>query len=266
MQVFFTTHSQTLLEYINKRNDKNSGKERVSNHYLDNSRGGLEVRVNPTTDFIKKNLQETYSGMTRDKKITILTEDEVGRWFLNKILEKNKFKYISKITMPKISIGWEQLIKLIRTDYATFKNFMIFLDPDLYQNDNGKRLKDLLAGTAFDKYINKNNGNIFFVELGNNIESIFYEYLFDLKQNDPFFYDPVIEGYSLTSKSLINGGPFGEEYKNFKSDLDKIKYWFKNNQYIIDIAFDYWYKTEEQILDDFYKKFSTAFQRILNQN
>lgn len=265
LQVFFTTHSQTLLEHINKRNDRVSKSQKVSNHYLNNSRGVIELKIDPPTKFVKNNLQETYSGMLSSNRIAIITEDDIGRWFLNKILEKNKFKYGSNIFMPEIFIGWTQLIKLIKNDYSTFKNHLIFLDPDLSYKDNRAQLNDLLAGTEYKNHINKDNGNIFFVELDKNIERVFYDYLFSLNQNDKFFYDPYIEDVGLNYDSLRNAGPNTNLYDNKDKELDKIKAWFNNNKYIIDVAFNYWYEAEKNKLEAFYKKFNTAFNRLFNQ-
>lgn len=265
LQVFFTTHSQTLLEHINKRNDRVSKSQKVSNHYLNNSRGSIELKVDPPTKFVKNNLQETYSGMSSSNRIVIITEDDVGRWFLNKILEKNNFKYGSNIFMPEIFIGWTQLIKLIKNDYSTFKNHLIFLDPDLSYKDNRAQLSDLLSGTEYKNHINKDNGNIFFVELDNNIERVFYDYLFSLNQNDKFFYDPYIEDIGLNYDSLRNAGPNSNLYDNKDKELDKIKAWFNDNKYIVDAAFNYWYEVEKNKLEVFYKKFNTAFNRIFNQ-
>lgn len=265
LQIFFTTHSQTLLEHINKRNDRVSKLQRVSNHYLNNSRGSIELKIDPPTKYIKNNLQETYSGMLSSNRIVIITEDDVGRWFLNKILEKNKFKYGSNIFMPDIFIGWTELIKLIRNDYSTFKNHLIFLDPDLSCKDNRAQLNNLVSGTEYRNHINKDNGNIFFVELDNNIEREFYDYLFSLNKNDEFFYDAYIEELGLSYNSLRNAGPNTNPYNNKEKELDKIKAWFNDNKYIIDVAFDYWYESEKNKLDSFYKKFNTAFNRLFNQ-
>ncbi len=195
----------------------------------------------------------------------VLTEDDIGRWFLEKILERNSFPYSNKMSMPDISIGWTQLIILIRKDHLTFKNCLIFLDPDLSKVDNRKNLNDLIAGSPFSKSVNSKDGNIFFVELGENIEKIFYSYLFNLEKNAPLFFDPSAEDLSLTYHSLRNGGPLTQEYESIRKDFDKIKVWFKENQYIFDISFSYWYETEKDKLDDFYHKFNTAFHRILNQ-
>ena len=264
LQIFFTTHSQTLLEHINKRNDRVSKLQKISNHYLNNSRGSIELKIDPPTKFVKNNLQETYSGMLSSNKIVIITEDDVGRWFLNKILEKNKFKYGSNIYMPDIFIGWTELIKLIRNDYSTFKNHLIFLDPDLSCKDNRAQLNNLVSGTEYRNHINKDNGNIFFVELDKNIEMVFYDYLFSLNQNDKFFYDPYIEDIGLSYNSLRNAGPNTNPY-NKEKELDKIKAWFKDNKYIVDVAFNYWYEAEKNKLDAFYKKFNTAFNRLFSQ-
>ena len=265
LQVFFTTHSQTLLEHINKRNDRVSKSQKVSNHYLNNSRGGIELKIAPSTKFVKNNLQETYSGMLSSNRIVIITEDDIGRWFLNKILEKNNFEYGSNIFMPEISIGWTQLIKLIKNDYSTFKNHLIFLDPDLSSKDNRAQLNDLLAGTEYKNHINKDNGNIFFVELDKNIEMVFYDYLFSLNQNDKFFYDPYIEDISLNYDSLRNAGPNTDSYDDKHKELDKIKAWFNDNKHIVDVAFNYWYEAEANKLEAFYKKFNTAFNRLFKQ-
>lgn len=265
LQIFFTTHSQTLLEHINKRNDRVSKLQKVSNHYLNNSRGSIELEIDPSTKFVKNNLQETYSGMLSSNRIVILTEDDVGRWFLNKILEKNKFKYGTNIFMPDIFIGWTELIKLIRNDYSTFKNHLIFLDPDLSCKDNRAQLNNLISGTEYRNHINKDNGNIFFVELDKNIEMVFYDYLFSLNQNDKFFYDPYIEDIGLSYNSLRNAGPNTNPYNNKEKELDKIKAWFNDNKYIVDVAFNYWYEVEKNKLDAFYKKFNTAFNRLFNQ-
>ncbi|WP_201711738.1 ATP-dependent nuclease [Dolosigranulum pigrum] len=266
LQVFFTTHSQTLLEHINKRNERVSKSQKVTNHYLNNSRGSIELKIDPSTKFVKNNLQETYSGMSSSNRIVIITEDNIGRWFLNKILEKNNFEYGSNIFMPKISIGWTQLIKLIKNDYSTFKNHLIFLDPDLSYKDNRAQLNDLLSGTEYKNRINKDNGNIFFVELDKNIERVFYDYLFSLNQNDDFFYDPYIEYIGLNYDSLRNGGPNTNLYDNKDKELDKIKAWFNNNEHIVDVAFNYWYEAEKNKLEAFYKKFNTAFNRLFNSD
>lgn len=266
LQVFFTTHSQTLLEHINKRNERVSKSQKVTNHYLNNSRGSIELKIDPSTKFVKNNLQETYSGMSSSNRIVIITEDNIGRWFLNKILEKNNFEYGSNIFMPKISIGWTQLIKLIKNDYSTFKNHLIFLDPDLSYKDNRAQLNDLLSGTEYKNRINKDNGNIFFVELDKNIERVFYDYLFSLNQNDDFFYDPYIEYIGLHYDSLRNGGPNTNLYDNKDKELDKIKAWFNNNEHIVDVAFNYWYEAEKNKLEAFYKKFNTAFNRLFNSD
>ncbi|NLC65715.1 MAG: hypothetical protein GX752_02080, partial [Clostridium sp.] len=65
--------------------------------------------------------------------------------------------------------------------------------------------------------------------------------------------------------SLRNGGPSSSDYEEIQTELGKIKVWFQTNKYIIDIAFNYWYEENKELLDDFYARFNTAFNRILNQ-
>lgn len=264
LQIFFTTHSQTLLEHINKINTRFSETQKISNNYLDNSKGTIELKYNPTTIFMDHNLRETYAGMHLKKRILLLSEDKVGRWFLDRILKKNNFKFYSNIEMPDISIGWTELIKLVRNNYSVFKNILIFLDPDLSIKENRRKLNDLLAGSAYKNHVNKQNGNIFFVELDSSIEEIFYNYLFNLKPNDEFFYDQDIDAIGLSYDSMRNEISDKSIYGNTNKEIYKIKKWFDNNMHIINIAFDYWYDTKKDEIDIFYKKFNTSFHKILN--
>lgn len=141
---------------------------------------------------------------------------------------------------------------------------MIFLDPDVANEDNNKQLKKLLNGTPFFNKINKSNGNIFYLPFKKNIESLFWEYLESLDSSDKFYYDSRIEEYAISSDIIKREGPDSDKYSDFEDTLTKRKKWFKDNQYICEVLFEYWSKENEQKIDDFYKNFYTAFQRIYN--
>lgn len=263
LQIVFTTHSNTLLEYMSFLQNKEKGKS-ITNNYIYNTRGKVELKFNPSMRFINNNLKETFSGSTVLNSVTVFTEDEVGRWFLKKIINLKDSSIISKLEFTDTSIGWTEIIKLIRNDYSIFSKFLIFLDPDVANEDNNKQLKKLLNGTPFFNKINKSNGNIFYLPFKKNIESLFWEYLESLDSSDKFYYDSRIEEYAISSDIIKREGPDSDKYSDFEDSLTKRKKWFKDNQYICEVLFEYWSKENEQKIDDFYKNFYTAFQRIYN--
>ena len=72
-----------------------------------------------------------------------------------------------------------------------------------------------------------------------------------------------MEEIGLNFNSLRNAGPETNKYDNESKEVDKIKAWFNDNRYIVEVAFDYWYEVEKNKLDAFYKKFNTAFNLSL---
>ena len=48
-----------------------------------------------------------------------------------KIINLKDSSIISKLEFTDTSIGWTEIIKLIRNDYSIFSKFLIFCDPDV---------------------------------------------------------------------------------------------------------------------------------------
>ncbi|QIH75004.1 AAA family ATPase [Macrococcoides canis] len=264
LQIVFTTHSNTLLEYITFLQSK-SNDNAITNNYIYNSRGKVETKFNPSMTFINNNLTETFSGNSIQKKVTVITEDRIGRWFLKKILRLNESDIYDKLEFSDTQIGWTEIIKLIRNDYSLFSKILIFLDPDISNKDNDKQLKDALNGTAYFNKINKANGNIFYLPYGENIETLFWTYLENLDIDHNFYYDRRIEELAISSDIIKNEGPNSDKYNQYSNELTKRKKWFEDNKFICDILFEYWSKDNQESLKSFYNNFRTAFYQIYNQ-
>lgn len=264
LQIVFTTHSQSLLEYINFKNRNARKDDFITNNYLINHRGKVELMQNPTTEYIRTNLTETHRGFGMNKKITVITEDSVGRWLLDKILQTKNCPFISKLSIANTSIGWTEIIKLIKDDYRLFSNILIFLDPDISIRNNKEQLNSLLSGSQYQKKINKSNGNIFYLPFDNKIESLFWEYIVSLPANHPFYYDPRISDEGVTRNSIINDGPESDYFSVFP-EKEKVKKWFEDNQWLCDVAFEFWEHDHSTEINSFYTNFVGAYNQIYNK-
>lgn len=264
LQVFFTTHSQSLLEYMNFKRENNQIANKIANNYLINSRGKIELKVNPSTQYIRTNLTETYRGFGVNKRITVITEDEEGRWLLNKILQSKNCHFMSKLSIANTSIGWTEIVKMIKDDYRLFSNILIFLDPDISMQTNKDQLNYLLSGTQYQRKINRPNGNIFYLPFDNKIESVFWEYISSLPEDHSFYYDPRISDEGIHKQTILNDGPNSTHYSLF-SEKEKVKQWFHDFQWICDISFEFWMNDNIDRIDYFYNNFVSAFNQIYNR-
>lgn len=264
LQIVFTTHSQSLLEYINFKNRSVRANEKITNSYLINSRDQVELIENPTTEYMRTNLTETHRGFGITKNITVLTEDSVGRWLLNNILKAKKAKFTSRLTIADTSIGWTEIVKLIKDDYKLFSNILVFLDPDISCPNNENQLKNMLSGTPYQRKINKSNGNIFYLPLDKKIETIFWDYIANLPANHNFYYDDRISEEGITKNVIMNDGPNSSYFERFP-EKEKVKKWFEDNLWICDIAFEFWMNEHNETINNFYENFVSAYNQISNR-
>lgn len=264
LQVVFTTHSLSLLNHITRKQELSLSKTKISLIYLTNKRSILEAIENPTINYINNDLMNTYSGAQISKSVPIFTEDEVGRWFMRKIVDYDSTHTLD-INFIEMYTSWTHIIKLFKYDYMYFKNFIVALDPDISQSDNYRQLQNLLIGTRFS--LNKTGSNILILPGDTYIEKMFWDYVSSLKPDDAFFYDYVIEQSALNLTSLINEGPFSTNYQNYNTDKDKIKSWFKNNLWVMDRLFDYWVQKpdNEENVAQFINKLIEAYNPIYYQ-
>lgn len=242
LQIVFTTHSISLLEHLAIKNNLHRNSAKIL--YLTNKRSKLEVKDQPTIDFIRNDLMETYSGAQPSRKISVFTEDDTARWFLNKILSHHE-EQVFDLKFINMHVGWTEIIKLIKNDPSYYKNHLVILDPDLNEDSNYRELESHLRGTPYR--INNKNSNVFTLPGEQYIEKIFWEFMESLTSDDPFFYHELIEYQAVNRNSLLNHGPFSDQYSNKNSEKEKIKAWFTQNKWICDIAFDYWIKKEDNL-------------------
>lgn len=264
LQIVFTTHSQSLLEYINFKNRDARSEDIIINNYLINSRDKVELIKNPTTEYIRTNLTETHRGFGIAKKVTVLTEDSVGRWLLNNILKIKEAPFISRLTIAETSIGWTEIIKLIKDDYKLFSNLLIFLDPDISLPTNKSQLNSMLAGTQYQRKINKSNGNIFFLQFDKKIETVFWDYIKDLPASHKYYYDARLAEDGITKQIILTDGPDSSHYSIFP-EKERVKKWFEDHLWLCDVAFEFWMNENIGEINSFYTKFESAYNQVYNK-
>lgn len=260
IQIVFTTHSLTILEHIKKFQDKSSKNlSSVSLQYFTTGRGVLEIKENPTLTYIKNDLLISYNRNTVKLPITLYSEDEVGRWFFKQIISKYSNFNINNLNLIDMSIGYNELLKLIKQDYAYFNNNVItVLDPDVTES----KIKAGLKGTMYNYDANNTSPKESLLVLPgkNYIEKEMWDFLFSLNENHDFYYEPDIENVAFYKQTLIDSGPSRRYNKG--SIKDKTKTWFLDNEDICTIAFPYWYSENKAICDDFMTKLISIYNCI----
>ena len=264
LQIVFTTHSLSLLNHVIRKQEL-SNNQNLSTIYLTNKRGQLEPIHNPTISYIQNDLMNTYTGANRNNDVPIFTEDDIGRWFFQKIINHIKTDENFQISFIDMHTGWTEIIKLMKHDYNYFKNFIVALDPDINHSENYLTLKNMLIGTRFS--LERKHTNILILPGDTYIEKMMWDFVSNLDLDDEFYYEPSIEEAALTKDALINQGPYSNVYQQFSSDKQKIKAWFNNHKWLSDVIFSHWIKKQEnQILSaNFYNKFKEAYNPIYHQ-
>lgn len=259
LQIVFTTHSLSLLEHVsNEVNKKSTNDIKIS--YLRKRENSIDEKINPNKDFYRLDLTNTYLGTPKSySPILILTEDDVARWFLEKILSLNDTQF--NIKLLDVNISWTHIINLITSNLSGFQNYIVILDPDLLLEKNNNDLKKLIEG--YPLQVNESCSDILILPSinGENIESILWNYLSSLPANHHFFDDDEIERCNWNKSIVISNGPDSEKYSRFSSEKVRIKHWFNDNMYYLDFLFKFWAKDNEKIINDFIALFKSTYSK-----
>ncbi|PCF46154.1 AAA family ATPase [Staphylococcus delphini] len=135
LQIIFTTHSPTMLNYIYELKQKTEKNSRTSNdiavNYLTNTRGKTENMNFESFGDIVNDLEfkTTVNKANNDRKINVYCEDIEAKDMLKRILNRDIKSQIN--IESKVTLGAEQYISLIKANVTEFKkNSIIVLDGD----------------------------------------------------------------------------------------------------------------------------------------
>lgn len=249
IQIVFTTHSLSMLDYLCQKCQYNR-EDRFNNYeivYLTNRNGLLQLLPNPDYDTIYNDMLNSLSILPiESRKITVYTEDDEARWFLTKLLGR----YTNRIKLPKISLGNDQLLRLLQQDYRHFSNTLFILDGDVEQDkiDDIKRRFGSIA-------------NVIKLPGGKSPEEVFFVYLQNLPGDSELYAQLAPTG--LSKRSLAEHGP--DSYTSFSDKRERNKHWFNLFLEILDEVYPYWEQDHKDIVDEFIQEFVNTFNNIASR-
>ncbi|MCX8600772.1 MULTISPECIES: AAA family ATPase [unclassified Gilliamella] len=282
IQVFFTTHSLSLIEYSIKR---------ACNilYLIDNTtpktqNGSIILLPDPTLQNISLFLQNKIDdGKYKLKKIPVLTEDEEARIFLKEILnfkrkENDDFSKIeTALHMGQFNIG-AQTLKQMNNDEFFFRSLtpsITILDGDERpSNQDPEAYKQLK--TSYSKK------NIIFLPSNKSPEKLLFDYSLDIYDNDSDFWisDDVLnaqitkEYYRENIKREIEKineieKKYREENKSSNGEIrKKRKSHFNQNEIFFKLLLRHWLANDKNktALDEFIHDLECSFKRVCTPN
>ncbi|WCG11215.1 AAA family ATPase [Enterococcus faecium] len=262
LQIVFTTHSLSLLEYITLTRQKKKNTTNIKISYLTRRSDGVHEKANPSKEFFINDLNDTYTGaISKINKVKVLTEDSIARWFIKELFDFKKFS--PSIDLLDINISWSHIINLVKSDIETFKNYITILDPDINKTENISSLRKMIIGLPLT--VDEPLSNILILPGTSpnypNIEKMLWEYIDDIPDTHQFFDDPIISDRNWTKRLVMRDGPESERYKTY-DDTMKYKKWFEENRYFIEILMKYWVNDNEEIVTEFVDKFKSIYGKI----
>lgn len=141
LQVVFTTHSLTILEYIQSILENKNRESQARIVFLKKQNQRVTIAENPAYERIRNNLKVELSGDNR-KKIPVFLEDREAKDFARSLLG-NSFS----IELIPIKLSCSNLIDLGRRGVPsfTFPNAIVVLDGDSKKDLKKKRLTNFLC-------------------------------------------------------------------------------------------------------------------------
>jgi AAA15 family ATPase/GTPase len=244
LQIVFTTHSLSLLDYVCYRTLNNTiGINNYEILYLTTSNGILRQIKNPSFDDIYNDMMITMSTLTYEKrKITVYSEDKEARWFLQKLIGKD----FHRLDVARIQMGHEELFKLLEGDPKHYRNILFVVDGDVGENKINEINRTL-----------PNRKNIIKLPGGKSPEEVFLHYLKNLPPDSEALTELSATGFS--QRVLSEHGP---DSSSQGARRERNKKWFWDFIQIIEDVYQYWEKDNKDTVEDFTGVFKESFNNI----
>lgn len=252
IQIVFTTHSLSLLEYICAKIENNN--PIISNNYeliyITSANRDIQVFQNPSYEIIYNGLMVSYN-YTNFRKISVFTEDKEARYFISKILEQ----YLHRIKLLEANLGNDQLLDLLSADYNNFSQYLFVLDGDTQQVKINKCAEKIQPKHLF---------NLLTLPGSKRPEEIIWDYLKSLPPDHHYLDNSHLTGRTILAIEEV--GPYSSKYAGEDSERRKFKRWFNDNIQLIDDAIPFWMDDNNEIIRDFQKRFINAFNMVASYN
>ncbi|MBU2902336.1 AAA family ATPase [Maribacter dokdonensis] len=166
LQIIFTTHSLEIIQHLEGK----LGEETKINHLV--IRDGLVNNViNPTYDYIANKIKNQIQKNDEINKKNFICEDKVAQYWVNNLLNGTDIKKMIKVEKGPFADG--TIVSMSQTKHSLFKDVGFILDGDVKKKFENKR---------------KPLKTVFLPETSRP-ETIMYQFLKDLSDNDAFWDD-----------------------------------------------------------------------------
>lgn len=270
LQVVFTTHSLTLLEYIHNSANLVAQRDSVGNVtlvYLEHSRGTLEVHQNPSIRMITSDLESRMVNSSEAYSVPLVVEDQMALRCIDFLLsEAGRDLKIKSNTEP---FSFQEIAKMVSAYPEFFQDALIVLDPDASTEHNRDLLRSNHLKTPFyldgDEPSLGNNKKVLFLPGTAPLEEQFWKLVSELDAGDHFY----------TSRDHINGGVtkqslymhFVPEFNSKNNASEKKK--FYKTWYHCEVPtttkkqlFLRWYEKNKTECDKFIESFETEHNKL----
>lgn len=248
IQVAFTTHSMSLLEYITTKTYHNSYEENINNDieimYLTKDNDILEVERNPSYNYIRNELL-LESIIHAKNKIKIYVEDLEAEWFLKNLLGD----FLGRLDIKVAKLGADSLIRLNEVDIEYFSSVIICLDGDVPQD-------------KIDKFFSRTKRPINIIRLPGDFspEIVMYNYLLNMDGEHEFLSKSRQVGF--TKNYFRDKGP--SSYPGDLSQREKNEVWFNDHLSSFESfqLYDYWEVDNQDLVDRFNDEYKVIFNNL----
>lgn len=273
LQIVATSHSLSLIEYIDSKIKKGSKKEEATLVEIDPNvtSDGVEIINNPPYSRYKNVLSRQLGQLTPSRpKVKLLTEDNTARWFFNKLLTKSglDLNNARELDPLNISMGWSNLVTLISSDVPYYDHFMIFFDPDVTKED----FVEISPSTYETFGFNSEEGKSNIYSLPGKceqIESIMVDFIIkdEVEKHLNFWNDQRLRDHNINQALLKEKirQKYNTDLDSFFKDKKNHKKWFAQNPDIVEIAIDYYIAEDSKEINKWLKTIDTATKNIKNK-
>ena len=248
LQTVFTTHSTSLLEYACKSINPVPGPAAsgVELYYFTCANGPLQIKRNPSIQFIKGDLLVGAAPGAHSRKVGVFTEDAEARWMINQLCSNNGVsQYYSLIDA---SFGSDQLAHLYIHDFEYLRDRVVVFDGDV----------DIENPDFIPAGLRMSGENV--IKLPGNVrpEQVIYEYIIGLDSNHDFWREA--EDFQFSRDVCVERGPLSEEYSSESDERNRYKKWFKDYQVLFEQMrlMEYWKNDNPSLFNDFVSGFGRA--------
>lgn len=269
LQIVFTTHSLNIIKHFIHL-QKNRNDESLELCYLWKKAKKICIEENPSYTWINNELSLSYSSYTRKHQIAVFTEDDTANWLLQNILKIYKVDSMNLLYI-KISAGWQEIIKLVSSDFDYFSNSITIVDPDVEKATCTRELAKYDSLFTYNPDNQPNNVGIRdilrFPIISDTdkkyFEWVIWNYFSNLPEDDEFYLKDEVTKIPFSKETLMQNQP--SIYKNGNEE-SKIKAWFKDTRSIINMLLPQFIKEYSSVFDKFVEQFINKYNSIIKSS